>query len=448
MFGTKILIDKLNTAINSGTLTELEIVQALGAIESLEKHPVSSVLTSTDLPNPVTNKGRFFWIEDERKYTFSNGISWNINSIIVLPYANAWAWGGGGSGKLGDNTIANKSSPVSVVGGFTDWTQISAGGSHSLALRANGTLWAWGSNGNGQLGDNSLGTASKSSPVSVVGGFADWIRASAGIGHSIGLRANGTLWAWGANSYGRLGDGTTTPRFSPVSVVGGFTDWDSAAAGNTHSLAIRANGTAWAWGFNANGRLGDNTASLSATSPVSVVGGFTDWTSVAAGLSHSVGLRANGTIWTWGYNTGGQLGDSSIGTASKSSPVAVVGGFTDWIQISATSVHTIALRANGTAWAWGSNTSGRLGDGTTVAKSSPVAVVGGFTDWVQVSANIHTVAVRANGTAWAWGANGSGQLGDGSLTTASKSSPVSVVGGFTDWVQVSCSTDHSLGIRG
>jgi alpha-tubulin suppressor-like RCC1 family protein len=445
MFGTKILIDKLNTAINSGSLTEMEIVQALGAIESLEKHPVSSVKTSAYLPNPVTNKGRFFWIESELKYAFSDGITWGNSSIVRVPYINVWSWGGAASGKLGDNTITNKSSPVSIAGPFTDWIQTSAGGSHSLGLRANGTAWAWGSNNSSQLGDNSLTAASKSSPVSVVGGFADWTRLSAGIQHSIGLRANGTLWAWGINTYGRLGDGTTTNRSSPVAVVGGFADWNSAAAGNVHSLGIRANGTAWAWGANINGRLGDGTTA-NKSSPVAVVGGFTDWIDLAAGLSQSIGLRANGTIWTWGYNTGGQLGD---GTAvSKSSPVAVVGGFADWIQISSTSIHTIALRANGTAWAWGSNTSGRLGDGTTANKSSPVAVVGGFTDWVQVSANVHSLGIRANGTAWAWGSNSSGQLGDGSLTTASKSSPVSIVGGFTDWVQVSCSTDHSVGIRG
>jgi alpha-tubulin suppressor-like RCC1 family protein len=131
--------------------------------------------------------------------------------------------------------------------------------------------YAWGSNLNGQLGDGT--TISSRSPVSVVGGFSDWISASAGNSHSVAVRANGTVWAWGYNYSGQLGDGTTINRNSPVSVVGGFTDWISASAGGSQSLGVRANGTVWAWGFNGNGRLGDGTT-ISRSSPVSVVGGF------------------------------------------------------------------------------------------------------------------------------------------------------------------------------
>jgi alpha-tubulin suppressor-like RCC1 family protein len=124
-----------------------------------------------------------------------------------------------------------------VVGGFSDWISASAGGVHSLGVRANGSLWSWGSNSNGRLGDDTITT--QSSPVSVVGGFSDWISASAGNAHSLGVRANGTVWAWGSNANGRLGDDTITSRSSPVSVVGGFSDWISASAGRYHSLGIR-----------------------------------------------------------------------------------------------------------------------------------------------------------------------------------------------------------------
>ena len=358
------------------------------------------------------------------------------------PSENILAWGANGSGRLGDNTTASKSSPVSVVGGFTDWISTSAGREHSLGVRANGTIWAWGSNSDGRLGNNSIVT--RSSPVSVVGGFTDWISASAGDFHSLGVRANGTLWAWGTGGDGRLGNNSIVTRSSPVSVVGGFTDWISADAGYRHSLGVRANGTLWAWGQNAQGWLGDNTV-VTRSSPVSVVGGFTDWISASAGGYHSLGVRANGTLWAWGSNDAGRLGDNT--TASKSSPVSVVGGFTNWVSVSAGGFHSLGVRANGTLWAWGANSYGQLGDGTTIPKSSPVSVVGGFTDWVSVSAGgYHSLGVRANGTLWAWGQNSFGRLGDG--TAISRSSPVSVVGGFTDWISASAGIAHTLGIRG
>jgi alpha-tubulin suppressor-like RCC1 family protein len=355
----------------------------------------------------------------------------------------AWAWGDGGAGKLGDNTTVDKSSPVSVIGGYTDWCQV-AGADHSLGVRTNGSAWAWGCNNVGRLGDNS--TVDKSSPVSVVGGYTDWCQISAGRAHSLAIRQNGTAWAWGQGSAGRLGDGAATTKSSPVSVVGGFTDWCQISAGVNgvgFSLAVRQNGSAWAWGCNNTGQLGDNTT-VNKSSPVSVVGGFTNWCQLSAGDDHSLGVRQNGTAWAWGLGTCGRLGDNT--TVSKSSPVSVVGGFTDWCQVSAGSAHSLGVRQNGTAWAWGAGSLGRLGNNCTTTRSSPVSVVGGFTDWCQVSAGCDfSLAVRQNGTAWAWGEGSQGRLGDNS--TVDKSSPVSVIGGYTDWCQVAAGGDHSLAIR-
>ena len=351
-----------------------------------------------------------------------------------------WAWGANTKGQLGDNTIISKSSPVSVVGGFTTWCQISSC-RHSAALRLNRTLWTWGDNFNGQLGDNT--DVSKSSPVSVAGGFTDWCQVSAGRCHTAAVRANGTLWTWGQNTEGRLGDNTIDDKSSPVSVVGGFTDWCQVSAGGTHTSAVRTNGTLWTWGYNIFGQLGDTTT-VSKRSPVSVVGGFVDWCQVSAGQFHNAAIRTNGTLWTWGWNSYGRLGDNT--TLSRSSPVSVVGGFTDWCQVSAGYSHTAAIRTNGTLWTWGSNGYGRLGDNTTLSRSSPVSVVGGFTNWCQVSVNGYfTAAVQTNGTLWTWGRNNCGQLGDN--TIVNKSSPVSVVGGFTDWYRVSAGEINTLAIR-
>ena len=266
---------------------------------------------------------------------------------------------------------------------------------------------------------------------------------SAGDSHSLGVRADGSAWAWGSNINGRLGDNTTVSKNSPVSVVGGFLNWVQLSAGTAHSLGLRANGSAWAWGANTSGRLGDNTT-VSKSSPVSVVGGFSDWTQLSASDGHSLGVRANGSAWAWGVNSYGRLGDGT--TTSRSSPVSVIGGFSDWVQLSAGKFHSLGVRANGIAYAWGANSAGRLGDNTLTSRSSPVSVVGGFSDWVQLSAgSAHSLGLRANGTAWAWGLNGSGRLGDDSIT--SRLSPVSVVGGFSDWTQLSAGYDFSLGVR-
>ncbi len=352
-----------------------------------------------------------------------------------------FSWGVNVSGQLGNNTTTTRSSPVSVVGGFIDWCDTGAGLYHNLAVRFNGTAWAWGTAGEGRLGDNAI--TNRSSPVSVVGGLTDWCQISAGCTHSSAVRTSGSAWAWGDASYGKLGSNSITNRSSPVSVVGGFSDWCQISGGGCHTAAVRTNGTAWSWGINNCGQLGEN-ATTSRSSPVSVVGGFSDWCQISAGCQHSVAVRTSGSAWAWGANGNGRLGDNT--SATNSSPVSVVGGFTDWCQISAGCAHTVALRTGGTVWSWGFNFTGQLGDCTTTAKSSPVSVVGGLTSWCSVSGGCsHSLAVRTNGSAWGWGRNCCGQLGDG--TTENRSSPVSVVGGFTNWCQVNAGANASLGIR-
>jgi alpha-tubulin suppressor-like RCC1 family protein len=424
---SKITTDPLDQQMVSRAIQQLQ----LGAVEYVDLY--------SQLPTYSDNIGRLYYVLYDGLY-FGTSYAWQ--KIYNTSQGLAWSWGCNVTSQLGDGTIVAKSSPVSVAGGFTDWCQVSVGCLHALGIRTNGTAWAWGYNSSGRLGDGT--TTARSSPVSVVGGFTDWCQVSAGRGFSSGVRTNGTVWSWGANGCGQLGDNTVVDKSSPVSVVGGFTDWYQVAGGTNHSLAIRTNGTAWAWGANGCGQLGDNTV-VDKSSPVSVVGGFTDWCQVSAGGGHSLGVRTNGTAWAWGYNSIGRLGDGTV--TNRSSPVSVVGGFTNWCQIAAGGYHSMALRCNGTLWGWGYNSVGRLGDGTTTARSSPVSVVGGFTDWCQVSAgNNFTLALRTNGTAWSWGYNNCGRLGDG--TIVNKSSPVSVVGGFTDWCQVSAGYVSSSALRG
>ena len=431
-------------ATTDGTSSTLYYLQLAKAVQALNMGQIRTVATEASLPAAASNTGLLVFVTAEELLYFSNGTAWATIVPPIVYNNSAWAWGSASNGKLGDNTTVNKSSPVSVVGGYTDWCQVSGGSEHSLGLRTNGTAWAWGQGNNGRLGDNTIDN--KSSPVSVVGGFTDWCNISAGFNFSLAIRTNSTIWSWGLQTEGQLGDGTTTTRSSPVSVVGGFTDWCQVSAGNNHSVAVRTNGTIWGWGCNAGGRLGNNnTANVS--SPVSVVGGLTNWCGVSAGGKHTLGLNTSGVLWAWGYGSYGRLGYNC--TTNQSSPVSVVGGFTDWCQISAGTDHSAAVRTNGTAWAWGYGFQGQIGDNAgAVIRSSPVSVVGGFTDWCQASAGANdSFGLRTNGTLWAWGNNGTGRLGDG--TTTNRSSPVSVVGGFTDWFRIACSIKgyQTLAIR-
>ena len=417
--------------VNSNiVVTDERIVQSVsGAVGSRPGTPVTGMM--------------FFNTTDSIMEVY-NGTAW-ISSTVSGGGAtpNAYAWGLGSAGALGDNTAADKSSPVPVVGGITDWASASAGNNHELAIRANGTLYAWGNNGSGRLGDNTI--VNKSSPVLVAGGISDWIRASAGTAHSLGLRATGQLYAWGNAANGRLGDNTIANKSSPVLVAGGIAEWVSMSTGDLHNLAIRANGVLYAWGSGGDGRLGDGTT-VAKSSPVVVSGGFTDWIGAATGYFHSLGVRANGTLYGWGRNANGQVGDNTA--AAKSVPTLVVGGIVNWVSASCGDYHSLGIRADGTLYAWGNNTSRQLGDTTITSRSSPVLVVGGFTDWVMASGgNQASNGVRANGTTWGWGSNTFGMVGDG--TGTGKSSPVLVAGGFTDWVSVNMQAQSTalVGIR-
>jgi alpha-tubulin suppressor-like RCC1 family protein len=280
--------------------------------------------------------------------------------LLRTDTGSAWAYGSGYCGALGDGTTTCRTSPVSVVGGFTDWCQLSGGQGFSMGLRSNGTIWTWGRNNEGQLGDET--TVNKSSPVSVVGGFTDWCQISAGWVHSTAIRSNGSLWTWGSNGSGRLGDGTTTSRSSPVSVVGGISNWCQVSAGSGFTLGLTSAGIAWGWGENYDwGAVGNGTSFTRYSSPVQVAGGHT-WKCLAAGERHSLGLRTDGVMMGWGLNI---CGESGVGfTGSIKSPSLVCSGITNWCQIAAGKDKSAAITASGQAWTWGDNSCG-IGLGTT-----------------------------------------------------------------------------------
>jgi alpha-tubulin suppressor-like RCC1 family protein len=323
---------------------------------------------------------------------------------------------------------------------------MSAGVYHTLSIRSDGTLWAWGWNLFGQLGDG--GGGDSYSPIQI-GTDTDWILVATGVGHSVALKAGGTLWAWGYNIYGQLGDGTTTDRLSPTRICIGAcdaddNDWVSVAVGGFHNLALKSNGTLWAWGSNIHGQLGDSSTT-DRPSPTRICIGAcdaddNDWVSLAAGgnASHSLALKSNGKLYAWGSNNYGQLGD---GTAvDKLSPVPIAGN--DWVEFVAGLDHNLALKSNGTLWAWGSNNYGQLGDGTTVDKLSPVPIEETDTDWGEIASGWnHSLAQKSNGELFAWGRNDAGQLGDG--TTVDKLSPVQI-GSDEKWQKIEGGSWHTI----
>jgi alpha-tubulin suppressor-like RCC1 family protein len=396
--------------------------------------------------------------------------------LAVRSDGTVYAWGANGWGQLGNNTTAHSlhPGPVSGPGGVGTLMGVVAadgGREHSLALKSDGTLWAWGRNGSGQLGDDSL--TQRLTPVQVkgpggVGFLTDVAALDAGDTHSVVLRNDGTVWAWGQNSYGTIGDGATTTRDVPTQVhgpnnVGFLTDVAAIAGGNQVSLAVKTNGTVWAWGLNSNGQLGDGTTT-NRTTPVQVLGpngvGFlTNVVAVAGGQNHSLALKSDGTLWTWGYNAQGQLGDNTV--TRRLTPVQVLGpggvGFlTGVTAIAGGDSHSLARKSDGTVWAWGYNTWGTLGDGTTTSHRAPVQVVGpdgvGFlTDTTAVAGGaIFAAALKTDGTVWCWGYNGQGQLGND--TTIASNTPVRTVapeglGVFPDARAVVSGWSHTLVLK-
>ena len=350
------------------------------------------------------------------------------HTVALKNDGTVFAWGLNTYGQLGDGTYTNRNTPVPVrapemtivttpVRGLTGIIAISARGYRTVALRNDGTVWAWGYNVGGELGDGT--NTNKNTPVQVRN-LSGIIAISAGELHTVALKNDGTVWAWGKNYYGQFGDGTTTNSNTPVQ-ISGLTDVKAISAGAFNTVALKNDGTVWAWGLNSSGQLGNGTMTDSSI-PVQV-SDLTGITAISAGfVSHVVALKNDGTVWAWGRNGYGQLGNGT--TADSSIPVQV-SDLTDVIAISAGDSHTIALRNDGTVWAWGCNNNLQLGDGTNMNRNTPVQVIGLRADGIAISAGgWHTVAMKNNHTVWAWGLNFSGQLGDG--TTTDSYTPIQV----------------------
>ena len=350
-------------------------------------------------------------------------VSANANhTLFAKPDGSAWAWGSNGNGELGDNSTTRRDVPTPVSGLTSGVTAVAAGLTHSLALKSDGTVWAWGHNGNGQLG--LADTARRLTPVQI-SSLSGIVAIAAGSNHSVALKSDGTVYAWGANNLGQVGDNSTTQRTAPVQVttLSGITAISSRA---NHSLALKSDGTVRAWGTNGSGQLGD-ASTTQRNAPVTV-SSLSSVVAISAGTYHSLALKSDNTAWAWGANNSGQLGDST--NTQRTSPVAVsnLGTVT---AVAAGGTHSLALKADGSAWSWGLNTNGQLGDATTDTSWTAVAVTNVADITTIAAGESHTLAIESDGTVWAGGYNNTAQIGDGTRLT--RKSPVELSAASYVW---------------
>ncbi len=335
------------------------------------------------------------------------------HTLVVTDQGAVWAWGADASGQLGQGTTTTyRTVPVLVP--ISNVIAIAAGNNSSYALKADGSVWAWGYNGYGQLGNG--GTSPSASPVQV-SALSNVVAIAAGDSFALALKGDGTVWAWGANGSGQLGDGSTTQQNSPVQVTSLGTSVVAIAASTSHSHAVKADGTVWSWGYNANYELG-NGGTAPSPSPIQT-SNITGATKVRAAVFQGFALTPAPLLWSWGANSVGQLADGT--TTNRSRPVQST--FADAIDIQGGGSHDVAIKTGGSVWSWGVNTNGQLGDGTTTQRIIPAQVAGVEAVAIATSSDF-VVAVASDGRVWTWGRNTSGQLGDG--TTWRRLSPTQI----------------------
>ncbi|HMK93534.1 MAG TPA: chromosome condensation regulator RCC1, partial [Thermoleophilia bacterium] len=324
-------------------------------------------------------------------------------SVAASPYStyaierdgSLWTWGDVFPARLGSGATRNYRLPHRIGTG-TSWAALAVGHDHCLALKRDGSLWAWGDNNRCQLG---LGpSAGRPQPKPVRVGASLWRSISAGFWFSVAVRRDGSLWSWGSTAGGELGngsDGTLRRR------VGTDADWRTATTGSGYVLALKTGGSLWGWGANQLGQLGIGAADQ-LSHPVTRVGGDSDWTAIAAGGSFNLALKTDGSLWAWGDNHAGQLGLGD--TVSRYVPTQVGTG-TDWKAVATGNTSGYALKQDGSLWAWGGNASGQLGLGDRTQRLVPTRV-GSATSWTRVAGGgPDAFAIRGDHSLWGWGKN-------------------------------------------
>ena len=356
------------------------------------------------------------------------------SGLVVTP--ELWVWGDNNSFKLGDGTQTTRSIPVSISGGGTNWKQVSCGRDHQGAIKSDGTLWMWGADS--ILG---LGILSRSAniPLTTFAGGTNWKEVSCGFTHTAAIKTDGTLWTWGLGTDGQLGNFAATNRTTPVTTFAGGNDWKQVSAGQFHTSAIKTDGTLWTWGRGTSGQLGNN-ATTNRSIPVTTFAGGNNWKQVSAQGYKIAAVKTDGTLWIWGTNFNQQLPINATG--DRNTPVTTFAGGTTWKQTTT----SMAIKTDGTLWTWGVNDAGQLGINATGSRSTPVTTFAGGTNWKSLAFGFGTsAAIKTDGSLWTWGNGAEGRLGN--FATTNRSTPVTTFAGGNNWKQVSAGFNRTGAIQ-
>ena len=394
----------------------------------------------------ITDKEKGVWGLDQVYNKINQGSIWEYSGVKQL-----WSWGHNQHGKLGQNNLTSYSSPVQIYGGGTWDGVLNLGSESTIATKSDGTAWTWGRNDSyGNLGLNDR--TSRSSPTQIPGTtwpITDDFKISNFGALNAAIKTDGTLWTWGVNEYGILGVPSigTAKRSSPVQVPG--TTWKRIFTGGFAELAVKTDGTMWSWGSNAYGVLGLNQTGSNYTgfgngqkysSPTQVPG--TTWDKIPqSGAYGRYAIKTDGTLWSWGYNAGGGLGlnDKTL----RSSPTQIPGTTWNELYTGRGSNYGGAIKTDGTLWMFGRNGGGQLGQNNTIEYSSPIQIPG---TWDKISIGGGTaMGIKTDGSTWVWGSNYNGALGQNSAhPVGAVSSPIQLPG---DWLKITTNQNTTMAIR-
>ena len=345
------------------------------------------------------------------QWIFAQQIAPGYHSLVVKTDGSLWAWGRNNNGQLGDGTTSDSHVPSKVLEGVS---KVATGTYHSLAVKTDGSLWAWGYNSDGQVGNGTSGSGTNlSTPVRIMDGV---VQVAAGCYHSLAVKTDGSLWAWGYNYYGQVGNGTSgsgTDVSTPVKIMDGVVQ---VAAGRSHSLAVKSDGTLWAWGYNYYGQVGNGNSGsgTNISTPVKIMDSVSK---IYAGSYHSLAIKTDGTLWAWGNNDSFCLGDGT--GVNKTTPVKIMD---DVEMASGGSANTFILKTDGSLWACGDiDYIGKLQTSSSWAISNPIEIMKGVSE--VASQGYNTICVTTDGEVMAWGDNTYGQLG---VLYSNQLSPVKV----------------------